>query len=98
MRPHGVPNGSPRATGAGSTQDQQLVVRDDRQLMLEASQDGHLQQPLAVLHGEVAPGALSALLLAAAADSWCFSTSSEMIRRLQPPLVHVDRRHLHLQH
>ena len=47
---------------------------------------------------KVAPGALSTLLLAAAADSWCFSTSSEMIRRLQPPLVHVDRRHFHLQH
>ena len=46
MRPHGAPNGPPRGTGAGSTQDQPLVVGYGRQLMLEAPQGGHLHQPV----------------------------------------------------
>ena len=40
MRPHGAPNGPPRGTGAGSTQDQPLVVGYGRQLMLEAPHPG----------------------------------------------------------
>ena len=45
MRPHDAPNGSPRVTGAGSTQEQHLVIRGGRQLMLEVPQGGHLHQP-----------------------------------------------------